>query len=96
MNFLDEIANLGVRDVFTIYKDINQAKIDRDFSDSQNTINELNASATLLRLQNEARQTEAFNSGQFNPNAASDMKKYLGYGLLAAAALAAGYLLVKK
>lgn len=90
----DDLANIGVRDLFTIYKDINQAKIDRSYAESANTINELNASATLLRLQNEARQIDAFNTGQYTNSA--NMTKYLGYGLLAAAALAAGYLLVKK
>lgn len=94
MSTLDDIKDtLGVRDLFSAYKGINQIKIDNAFAKSQNTINELNASYSLQRLNNGA-VTGA--NQVFNPNAATGTNKMLGYALLAAAALAAGYLLVKK
>lgn len=85
---------LGVRDLFTLYKGINQVKIDNRLADSTNTINELNASATLQRLQNEAIQNQEMLKEQ--SFLGEGWQKYAGYGLLALAAVAAGYLLIKK
>ena len=97
MEILGEIKNvLGVGDAFTLWKAINQSKIDNAYARSQNTINELNASAALQRLNNGAVQNQQAERPQFNPFAATDSKKMLGYALLATAALAAGYLLLKK
>lgn len=86
----------SVAESFNLYKQINQVKIDNAFARSQNTINELNASASLQRLNNDAVRAPV-NNGMLNPFAGgADMKKYLGYGLLAAAGLATAYLLIKK
>lgn len=97
MSIFSEVNDvLGVSDAFSLYKGINQIKIDNAFSRSQNTINELNASASLQRLNNDAVRAP-LNDGTFNPFAGgADTKKYIGYGLLALAGLAAAYLLIKK
>ena len=96
-DLVSQVTNvIGVKDAFTLWKEINQQRINSNFARSQNTINELNASATLQRLQNETVQrNEQFNNGQFNPFANTMNKKYMGYALLAAAAVAA-YLLIKN
>lgn len=96
---LDEIKSvIGVSDAFSLWKAINQAKIDKAYSNSQNTIAELNASATLMRLNNQAVQSAEVNrGGALNPFAAGgDSGKMLGYALIGAAALASVYLLLKK
>jgi len=82
---------IGVKDAFSLYKEINQANLSKSFNNSQNTINELQASVELLRLQNQAAQQAVMNTTQ-----TADYKKYLGYGALFVAAGVAVYLLVKK
>ena len=101
MGILSDVQSvLGVGDAFTVWKAINQANIDKAYNQSQNTINELNASATLQRLNNEAVQiSQANRDSGFNPFAGgggTDSKKMLGYALIGVAALASVYLLTKK
>lgn len=101
MGILNDVQSvLGVGDAFSLWKAINQANIDKAYSQSQNTINELNASATLQRLNNEAAQKYQTNrDGGLNPftgGGGTDSKKMLGYALIGVAALASVYLLIKK
>lgn len=92
----DAQSVLGVSDAFSLWKAINQANIDKNYANSQNTINELNASASLQRLNNDAVRAP-LNQGRLNPFAGgTDVKQYLGYALLAVATLASVYLLIKK
>lgn len=89
----DASSVLGVKDAFSLYKGINEINLAKSFQKSQNYINELNATAAIGRLQNQALSG---NSSNLNPIAQSSTIKYLGYGALAVAGLAAAYLLLRK
>lgn len=92
---------LGVNSVMDIYTQINQAEINKGVAKTNQTIAELNAGAELLRLQNQARQTEllAQQGGVFSSGgglfANMDIKKIGGYALLIGGVFLAYKVLVK-
>lgn len=87
---------VGVKNLAEYFTLKNQLEINKGTAKTNNTINELNASADLLRLQNQARQTELAASKASNPFANIDAKKIGGYALLAIGAYAAFKLLTAK
>lgn len=91
---IEEFAGVSLGDVFDIYKDVNQAKLNRSFQDSQNFINELNAKAAveLGRLQNQQANPYVYGVPASAP---LDINKILGLGLVLLGVGGAIYLLGK-
>ncbi len=94
LSTIEDFAGVSLGDVFDIYKDVNQQKLDSSFQDSQNFINELNAKAAveLGRLQNQ--QANPYVYGQ-PVSAPIDINKMLGLGLVLLGVGGAIYLLGK-
>jgi len=86
---------LGVKNLAEYFTLKNQLTIDKGVMGTSNTIAQLNATADLLRLQNQAiqNQTAAANAGSIFGNI--DVKKLGGYALLAGGAYLAYKFLVK-
>jgi hypothetical protein len=91
---IEDFAGVSLGEVFDIYKDVNQAKLNRSFQDSQNFINELNAKAAveLGRLQNQQANPQFYGVPAAAP---LDMNKILGMGLVLLGVGGAIYLLGK-
>lgn len=93
---IEDTLGFGVKDVFELYKGINQANLDKSYQRSQNNINEWNAKASLLSQQMQRNKNQSLSTGGYSAaGSAIDAKKYIGIGLIAVGVLGAIYMVTK-
>lgn len=91
IKLLEDISNIGVKDLMTIYGSINQANIDKGFANTKNYVDELKAQEGLLKLRTQVDQTQGTNLLTTN-----QYSQYIGYGLLVVGLGLVAWLVVKK